>query len=75
MLSLENTGSRMSHIARQEIHFGRQQPLDRITDRIEAVTADDILRLSRQIFQGQLSLSILGNLQDYRPRRSQLRFE
>ena len=73
MLSLENTGSRMSHIARQEIHFGRQQPLDRITDRIEAVTADDIQRLSGQIFQGQLSLAILGNLQDYRPRRSQLR--
>ena len=28
MLSLENTGSRMSHLARQEIYFGRQFGLD-----------------------------------------------
>ena len=75
MLSLENTGSRMSHIARQEIHFGRQQPLDRITAGIEAVESRDILRLAQQIFQGQLSLSVLGNIKDYRPRRSLLRLD
>ncbi len=75
MLSLENTGSRMTHLARQEIHFGRQQPLDRITDGIEAVQAEDILRLSQQLFKGQLSLAVLGNLQGYRPRRSLLRIE
>ena len=30
MLSLENTGSRMSHLARQEIYFGRHFTLDEI---------------------------------------------
>ena len=39
MLSLENTGSRMSHLARQEIYFGRRFSLDEIIAGIEAVQA------------------------------------
>src|SRR5215468_5962422 len=35
MLSLENTGSRMSHVARQEIYFGRTFKLDEILGGIE----------------------------------------
>ena len=37
MLSLESTGARMSHLARQEIYFGRQLPLDEILGGIEPV--------------------------------------
>ena len=37
MLALENTGSRMSHLARQEIYFGRQLGVDQLLDAIEAV--------------------------------------
>ena len=33
MLSLESTGSRMNHLARQEIYFGRQFGLDEILAR------------------------------------------
>ena len=39
MLSLENTASRMSHLARQEIYFDRQFGLDETLDGIERVTA------------------------------------
>ena len=42
MLSLESTGSRMNHIARQEIYFGRQFGLDEITAGIESVSAHDV---------------------------------
>jgi predicted Zn-dependent peptidase len=73
MLSLENTGSRMSHLARQEIYFGRQIDLDETLRGIEAVSADDVQRISNDIFRGGLAMSILGNLKGYRPKPSQLR--
>jgi predicted Zn-dependent peptidase len=73
MLSLENTGSRMNHLARQEIYFGRQFGLDEIIAGIEAVTADDVQRIAADIFVGDLALSIIGNLGTYRPRARQLR--
>jgi len=73
MLSLENTGSRMSHLARQEIYFGRQISLDETLDGIEAVSQRDVQRVANRIFRGGLAMSILGNLKGYRPRPSQLR--
>jgi predicted Zn-dependent peptidase len=67
MLSLENTGSRMSHLARQEIYFGRRIALDEITAGIEAVGAEDVTRVAGDLFDGELTASILGNLGRYRP--------
>jgi predicted Zn-dependent peptidase len=73
MLSLENTGSRMSHLARQEIYHGRHFGLDETLRGIEAVEADDMQRVASGLFRGQLTLSVLGNLGRYRPRASQVR--
>jgi predicted Zn-dependent peptidase len=73
MLSLENTGSRMSHLARQEIYFRRHFSLDEIMAGIEAVEAGDVRRIAAEIFGGELSMSVLGNLGKYRPKRSLLR--
>src|SRR6185436_16819253 len=50
MLSLESTGSRMNHIARQEIYFGRQFGLDEITAGIEAVEGDQVQRIANEVF-------------------------
>jgi predicted Zn-dependent peptidase len=72
MLSLESTGSRMNHIARQEIYFGRQFGLDEITARIEAVSAADVERIASDLFRGPMHTSVLGNLKGYRPRAAQL---
>ena len=73
MLSLENTGSRMSHLARQEIYHGRHFGLDETLRGIEAVEADDMQRVASGLFRGQMTLSVLGNLGSYRPRASQVR--
>jgi predicted Zn-dependent peptidase len=73
MLSLENTGSRMSHLARQEIYFGRHFDLDELISGIEAVGGDDVQRIANVIFAGRLTVSVLGNLKGYRPRAAQLR--
>jgi predicted Zn-dependent peptidase len=72
MLSLESTGSRMNHIARQEIYFGRQFGLDEITAGIEAVSAADVERIATDLFRGPMHTSVLGNLKGYRPRAAQL---
>jgi predicted Zn-dependent peptidase len=50
MLSLENTASRMSHLARQEIYFGRHFTLDETLAGIERVTREDILRVAGMLF-------------------------
>jgi predicted Zn-dependent peptidase len=73
MLSLENTGSRMSHLARQEIYHGRQYGLDQTLLGIECVEARDLQRIAAELFTGALTLSVLGNLGRYRPKPGQIR--
>ncbi len=63
MLSLENTASRMSHLARQEIYFDRQFSLDETLEGIEAVTPAAILEVARHMFSdGALAVTALGQL-------------
>jgi predicted Zn-dependent peptidase len=72
VLSLESSGARMSHLARQEIYFGRQFPLEEILDGIEAVSASDVQRVAADVFDGRLGASVLGNLRGWRPRDREL---
>ena len=61
MLSLENTASRMSHLARQEIYFDRQFGLDETLAGVEAVTTEDILRVAGDLFSnGSLAATVVG---------------
>jgi predicted Zn-dependent peptidase len=63
MLSLENTASRMSHLARQEIYFDRQFGLDDTLAGIERVTAEDVQRVAEDLFtNGSVSATVLGNV-------------
>ena len=73
MLALESTGSRMNHIARHEIYHGRQVGLDEILERIESVEADAVQRIAVEMFEGPRTLTLLGNLQGYRPDEALLR--
>ncbi len=63
MLSLESTSSRMSNLARQEMHFKRFFSLDELVESIEKVTAADVQRVARTFFEQKgIALTILGNL-------------
>jgi len=73
MLALESTSSRMNHIARHEIYHGRQVGLDEILERIEGVEADAVQRIAVEMFEGPRTLTLLGNLQGYRPDEALLR--
>jgi predicted Zn-dependent peptidase len=61
MLSLENTASRMSHLARQEIYFERHFGLDETLAGVERVTAADVTRVASDLFSnGSLAATVLG---------------
>ncbi len=61
MLSLENTSSRMSHLARQEIYFGQQFGLDETLEGVERVGAEDVQRVAADLFaDGALGATVLG---------------
>ena len=63
MLSLENTASRMSHLARQEIYFDRQFGLDETLQGIESVTIEEVQRVAADLFRnGSLAATVLGNV-------------
>jgi predicted Zn-dependent peptidase len=63
MLSLENTASRMSHLARQEIYFDRQFGLDETLTGIEKVTPEEVHRVAADLFRnGSLAATVLGNV-------------
>jgi predicted Zn-dependent peptidase len=73
MLSLENTASRMSHLARQEIYFDRYFSLDETLEGIEHVTAEDIQRVSADLFaDGSLGVTVLGPKNGYALTRERL---
>jgi predicted Zn-dependent peptidase len=63
MLSLENTASRMSHLARQEIYFDRQFGLDETLQGIERVTPSEVQRVAKDVFKdGALAATVLGDV-------------
>ena len=73
MLSLENTASRMSHLARQEIYFDRQFGLDETLQGIERVTTADVQRVAADLFRnGSLSATVLGHVNGLQVPRERL---
>jgi predicted Zn-dependent peptidase len=61
MLSLENTASRMSHLARQEIYFERHFGLDETLAGVERVTCEDVARVASDLFSnGSLAATVVG---------------
>jgi predicted Zn-dependent peptidase len=63
MLSLENTASRMSHLARQEIYFDRHFGLDETLAGVQRVSAVDVQRVAADLFSdGSLAATVLGPL-------------
>ncbi len=62
MLGLESTDSWMSHIARNEIYFGKTVTTDEICQRIRAVTRDEVIELAGAFFRSDgMTLTLLGD--------------
>lgn len=60
MLGLESTSSRMTHLAQQEIYYGRFHTMNEIMRGFDRVRAGDVLRLANEMVDGSiLNLTVL----------------
>jgi predicted Zn-dependent peptidase len=65
MLGLESTDSWMSHIARNEIYFGKAVTTEEICQRIRAVSRDQVIHLADSLFHPEeMALTLLGDFKD-----------
>lgn len=65
ILGLESTDSWMSHIARNEIYFGKPVTTDEICRRIRAVSRADVIDLAGVLFQDEaVTLTLLGEFSE-----------
>lgn len=61
MLSLENSQSRMSRLAKDELHQGRYMSLEEMLADIDRVNGEQLLRLAHELFDlSRLSVTALG---------------
>ena len=65
ILGLESTDSWMSHIARNEIYFGKPITTDEIIGGIRSVSRDQVIELAQELFRSdRIALSLLGDFKD-----------
>jgi len=63
LLGLEGTESRMNRLARNEIYFRREVPLEELANGIDSVTQDQIVELANTLFQpNKMAMALLGDL-------------
>ena len=60
LLSLEDSGSRMSRIGSALLLFEKVLTTEELLDRIAAVTADQVLNVAEQVLSGPRSLAVVG---------------
>ena len=62
VLGLEDSGSRMSRIAKAELLYDELPSLDEVVKRIDAVTVEDVQLLAKELFDGAETLAVVGPL-------------
>ncbi|PIW28280.1 MAG: peptidase M16 [Rhodospirillales bacterium CG15_BIG_FIL_POST_REV_8_21_14_020_66_15] len=67
LMSLESTSSRCEQLARQMLIYGRPIPTEEIVARIDAVTAQDVVRVAERLFGAKPTLSAIGPLKHLEP--------
>ncbi len=67
LMSLESTSSRCEMLARQMAVHGRPIPVAEIVEKVEAVTAADVVRTAKRLFSTPPTLAALGPLSRLEP--------
>ena len=60
VMGLEDTGAKMTRIAKAELVYGELPTVDQILHRIDAVTLDDVARLAAELYAGTPALTVMG---------------
>lgn len=65
ILGLESTGNVMSHIARQEIYYGKFISLEETIKQIEKISISEIKEIAERLFQGKgFAITLLGPVKE-----------
>jgi len=76
LLATESADNQMVRNAQNEIHFGEDIALDTIIEKIEAVTADQILDLANELFnRNQMTLTLLGPVEEAKKKFEQILYQ
>ena len=74
LLALESSDSRMGRIAKNELYYGHDVSPEEVAREIDAVGAEDVLAIARDLFRdGQVAVALLGDLDGHRVDESLLR--
>jgi predicted Zn-dependent peptidase len=66
VLSLESSGARMSHLARQHIYFNRFISIDELIEGLESVTREEVQGVAQEFFRpGEVAASVVGHLDGF----------
>jgi predicted Zn-dependent peptidase len=60
VLGLEDTGSRMSRLAKSELLYGDLMGVDELLARVDAVTLDEVNTLAAELLSQPMSLAVVG---------------
>ena len=73
ILGLESSMSRMSNLARQEMYFEHFFGVDEIMQKVEDVTAPEVMEMAKELFDGEkVAVTLLGRLDGLKVNRSHL---
>jgi predicted Zn-dependent peptidase len=65
LLAAESNDNHMVRNAQNELHFNRDIPLREIIEQVESVTVEDIVELSRTLFEkNKMALTMLGSVKE-----------
>lgn len=65
VLGLEDSGSRMSRIAKAELSYGEYRSVPQVLSEIAAVTMDEVDTIAADVLAGSLCLSVVGPFADH----------
>lgn len=60
VLGQEDTGARMTRIAKSELHDDPLLSIDELLGRVDAVTSDDIRAVAHDLLTGPTTLAVIG---------------
>jgi predicted Zn-dependent peptidase len=73
VIGLESSGSRMSNLARQQMYFNYFFGQQEILDKVEGVSAEQVMEMSTQLFEPELvAVTLLGRLDGLKLARNRL---
>jgi len=62
LMSLESTSSRCELLARQKVIYGRPVPVAEVVAKVQAITAEDVVRVAKRLFSTVPTVAALGPL-------------